>query len=91
MGIHFYENILSEINLPLRICVLSRDREKGECKRFNPTQNRNLNFPASYKSGDLSLTFLASPPLDVSAGATALGLGRPFALEAGKSRIQIFV
>ena len=34
-----------------------------------------MNFPASYKSGDLSLTFLASPPLDVSAGATALGLG----------------
>ena len=71
--------------------VLSRDREKGEFIRFNPTQNRNLNFPASYKSGDLSLTFLASPPLDVSAGATALGLGRPYALEAGKSRIQIFV
>ena len=61
--------------LPLLFIVLSRDREKGEFIRFNPTQNRNLNFPASYKSGDLSLTFLASPPLDVSAGATAMGLG----------------
>ena len=75
----------------LSILVLSRDREKGEFKRFNPTQNRKLNFPASYKSSDLSFTILGSPPLDVSAGATAQGLGRPFALEAGKSRIQIFV
>ena len=29
------------------LLVLSRDQEKGEFKRFYPTLNRNLNFPAS--------------------------------------------
>ena len=37
---------VAKIALKLR-CVLLRDRGKEEFKRFYPTLNRNLNFPAA--------------------------------------------